>query len=99
MTDEALAQMRAGLDDLDLAKAAEYEKRFRHDVMAHVHLFGDVAPEARGIIHLGAASAFIGDNTDLIQHREALLVLRARILYIQVYPISMWHSSDKTPAV
>jgi adenylosuccinate lyase len=48
--------------------------------MAHVHLYGDVAPTARGIIHLGAASAFIGDNTDLIQHREALVILRARIV-------------------
>lgn len=80
--DEALAQMRAGLDDLDLAKAAEYERRFRHDVMAHVHLFGDVAPAARGIIHLGATSAFIGDNTDLILHREALELVRDRIVRV-----------------
>jgi adenylosuccinate lyase len=79
---EALAQMRAGLDDLDLAKAAEYERRFRHDVMAHVHLFGDVAPAARGIIHLGATSAYIGDNTDLIQHREALRLVRARLMRV-----------------
>jgi adenylosuccinate lyase len=78
--DEALLQMRAGLDDLDLAQAASYERRFRHDVMAHVHLFGDVAPAARGIIHLGATSAFIGDNTDLILHREALTLIRARIV-------------------
>jgi adenylosuccinate lyase len=77
---EALDQMRAALDDLDLARAAEYERRFRHDVMAHVHLFGDAAPAARGIIHLGATSAFIGDNTDLILHREALELLRARIV-------------------
>ena len=80
VSDEALAQMRAGLDELDLEKAAEYEKRFRHDVMAHVHLFGDVAPAAKGIIHLGATSAFIGDNTDLIQHREALTLIRNRIV-------------------
>jgi len=78
--DQALQEMRDGLEDLDLAKAAEYEKRFRHDVMAHVHLFGDVAPAARGIIHLGATSAFVGDNTDLIQHREALTVVRNRIV-------------------
>jgi adenylosuccinate lyase len=80
ISDEALAQMRAGVDDLDLEKAAEYEGRFRHDVMAHVHLFGDVAPAARGIIHLGATSAFIGDNTDLIQHREALTLVRDRMV-------------------
>jgi len=77
---EALEEMRGALDRLDLAKAAEYERRFRHDVMAHVHLFGDDAPAARGIIHLGATSAFIGDNTDLIQHRRALRLVRARLL-------------------
>lgn len=79
---EALVQMREGLDDIDLERAAEYERRFRHDVMAHVHLFGDVAPAARGIIHLGATSAFIGDNTDLILHREALRLVRARLLRV-----------------
>lgn len=77
---EALEQMRASLDELDLDKAAEYERRFRHDVMAHVHLFGDDAPAARGIIHLGATSAFIGDNTDLILHRQALELVRDRIV-------------------
>ncbi len=77
---EALRQMREGLDDLDLERAAEFERRFRHDVMAHVHLFGEVAPAARGIIHLGATSAFIGDNTDLLIHREALRLLRARLV-------------------
>ena len=80
VSDEALDQMRAGLDSLDLEKAAEYERRFRHDVMAHVHLFGEVAPAAKGIIHLGATSAFVGDNTDLIQHREALTLIRNRIV-------------------
>jgi len=78
--DEALAQMRGALDDLDLEAAAEYERRFRHDVMAHVHLFGDDAPAAKGIIHLGATSAFIGDNTDLILARAALQLIRARLV-------------------
>jgi adenylosuccinate lyase len=77
---DALDQMRAAVDTLDLAKAAEYERRFRHDVMAHVHLFGDDAPASRGIIHLGATSAFIGDNTDLILHREALGLVRTRVV-------------------
>jgi adenylosuccinate lyase len=78
--EEALAEMRAALDRLDLERAAEYERRFRHDVMAHVHLFGDEAPAARKIIHLGATSAFIGDNTDLILHRDALELVRARVV-------------------
>ena len=75
---EAIAQMRAHLDDIDLDAAARYERRFRHDVMAHIHLFGDAAPAARGILHLGATSAFVGDNTDLIQHREAMTLVRGR---------------------
>ena len=77
---EALEEMRAARDTLDLTKAAEYERRFRHDVMAHVHLFGDDAPSAKGIIHLGATSAFIGDNTDLILHRSALELTRTRVV-------------------
>ncbi|MDA0313586.1 MAG: adenylosuccinate lyase [Gemmatimonadetes bacterium] len=80
ISDDALEQMRAALDTFDLERAAEYEKRFRHDVMAHVHLFGDDAPDARGIIHLGATSAFIGDNTDLILHRDGLQLIRARLV-------------------
>lgn len=77
---EALTEMRAHLDDVDLDQAAEYERRFRHDVMAHVHLFGDAAPAARGIIHLGATSAYIGDNTDLILHRAGLELVRDRLV-------------------
>lgn len=78
--DEALAEMRQALDRLDLHRAADYERRFRHDVMAHVHLFADDAPSARKIIHLGATSAFIGDNTDLILHRQALELVRDRVV-------------------
>lgn len=80
ISDTALQQMRAALDSLNLERAADYERRFRHDVMAHVHLFGDDAPAAKGIIHLGATSAFIGDNTDLILHRDALGLIRKRLV-------------------
>src|SRR5215207_6494946 len=78
--DEALAQMRAHLDDIDFEKVAKYEKRFRHDVMAHVHAFGDVAPAAKGFIHYGATSCFVTDNADLILMREGLGILRERIV-------------------
>jgi len=78
----ALDDMRAHLDDIDFAAVAEYEKRFRHDVMAHVHAFGDAAPAARGVIHLGATSAFVTDNGDLIQLRRGLELLRARLLSV-----------------
>ena len=75
--DEALRDMKAHLDDVDIKRAAELEKRFRHDVMAHVHLFGEVAPAAKAVIHLGATSAFVTDNSELMQHEQALrLVLR-----------------------
>jgi adenylosuccinate lyase len=76
----ALEQMKAHLEDIDLAGAAEYERRFRHDVMAHVHLFADAAPAARGFLHLGATSAYVTDNTDLLLHKEALGLVRTRLL-------------------
>jgi adenylosuccinate lyase len=76
----ALAALRAHLDDVDLERAAVLERELRHDVMAHVHHLAEQAPEASGIIHLGATSAYVGDNTDLIQHREALGLVRRRIL-------------------
>lgn len=75
----ALEEMRAHVDDVDFARAAEYERRFRHDVMAHVHAFGDVAPAARPFLHLGATSAFVTDNADLLVMREALGLLEARL--------------------
>jgi len=71
--------MREKVEQIDLQAAAEYERRFRHDVMAHVHSFGDAAPQARGIIHLGATSCFVTDNTDLILLREALELVRRRL--------------------
>ncbi|MBL8996056.1 MAG: adenylosuccinate lyase [Gemmatimonadetes bacterium] len=76
----AISEMRAHLDDIDFAAVAEYERKFRHDVMAHVHAFGDAAPAARGVIHLGATSCFVTDNGDLIQMRRALELLRGRLV-------------------
>jgi len=76
--DEAIAQMRAHLDDVDFDVVAAYERRFRHDVMAHIHAFGDVAPAAKPFIHLGATSAFVTDNADLILMRRGLELLRGK---------------------
>jgi len=79
ITDAQLAAMRSHIDDIDFEKAAAYEKETRHDVMAHIHAYGDVAPEARGIIHLGATSCYVGDNTDLIQMREGLELILDKV--------------------
>ncbi len=80
--DDAIAAMRANLDTIDLARAAELETKLRHDVMAHVHHFGEVAPAAMRVIHLGATSAYVTDNTELLQHREALLIVRRRLVAV-----------------
>jgi len=80
--DEAIRQMQAHLDDIDFAAVANYERRFRHDVMAHVYAFADVAPAASGHIHFGATSAFVTDNADLILMRRGLTLLRGKIVAI-----------------
>jgi adenylosuccinate lyase len=67
-----IAALEKTIDNVDFAAAAAYEKKLRHDVMAHLHAWGDVAPKARGILHLGATSAYIVDNADLIIMRDAL---------------------------
>jgi len=72
-------QMAKHLDDIDFKKAAVYEKKFRHDVVAHIHTFADVAPKAAPIIHLGATSCFVGDNADLIIMREALQITAGKL--------------------
>jgi adenylosuccinate lyase len=80
--EQAIAQMRAHLDDADLDVAARYERRFRHDVMAHIHAFGDQAPAARPYLHLGATSAFVTDNADLVVMRDALRLLLGRLIAV-----------------
>ena len=79
---EAIAQMRDRLDDIDFYAVAAYERRFRHDVVAHIHAFGDAAPAAKPFIHLGATSAYVTDNADLILMRRGLDLLRGKILQI-----------------
>lgn len=77
---DAIVEMRAHLDDIDFEAVAAYEKRYRHDVMAHVHAFGDVAPTAKKFIHYGATSAFVTDNADAILMRQGMTILRSRII-------------------
>jgi len=72
-------QMAKRLDNIDFKRAARYEKEFRHDVMAHIYAFADVAPKAEPIIHLGATSCYVGDNADLIIMREAMQLIAAKL--------------------
>jgi adenylosuccinate lyase len=74
-----IEQLRAHIDDVDFTAADRYERKLRHDVMAHVHAYGDKCPNARRIIHLGATSCYVTDNTDLLLMREGLGLLAGRI--------------------
>ena len=82
ITDEQLSEMRAHVDDIDFEKAAEYEKKLRHDVMAHIHAWGDQCPTARPIIHWGATSCYVGDNADVLILRSALQLVRKRLIAV-----------------
>ncbi len=80
ITPAQLDAMRAALEaPIDFARAADYEKRMRHDVFAHLHTFGDACPQAMPILHLGATSAYVTDNTDLILMRDSLDLVAARL--------------------
>ena len=76
ITDEQIAEMKAHTEDIDYDREAEYEKKLRHDVMAHLHTFAELCPKAKPIIHLGATSCYVGDNTDIIQMKEGLLQIK-----------------------
>jgi len=75
-----IEQLRSAIDDIDFENAAAHERELRHDVMAHVHAYGDQCPDARGIVHLGATSCFVTDNTELIQLRESLRLTTRRLV-------------------
>ena len=76
---EQIQQLRDNIENIDFEAAAKHEKNLRHDVMAHVHAYRDVCPDAGGIIHLGATSCFVTDNTDLILLRESLRLVQTRL--------------------
>lgn len=82
ITEEQIAEMREHINDIDYSAAAEHEHETRHDVMAHVLTFGECCPGAKPIIHLGATSCYVGDNTDIILMREALTIIRKRLINV-----------------
>ena len=82
ITDEQLNELRAHVEDINFEVAEARERVVRHDVMSHVHAYGQQCPAAKGIIHLGATSCYVGDNTDLILMREALDLLRGKLVTV-----------------
>jgi len=79
ITDEQIKALEDNIDYIDFDRAREYEKEMRHDVMAHVKTYGDAAPAAAGIIHLGATSCYVTDNADLILYREAFGLIKKEL--------------------
>ena len=82
ITQDMIDEMEAHVTDIDYEMATQEEKKLRHDVMAHVHTFGYQCPKAAGIIHLGATSCYVGDNTDIIQMREGLVLVRDKLVQV-----------------
>jgi adenylosuccinate lyase len=82
VTQEQIAEMSAHIEDIDFAAVAKYEKLLKHDVMAHIYAYGDQCPLARPIIHLGATSCYVTDNTDIIQIRDGLQILIIKIVQV-----------------
>jgi adenylosuccinate lyase len=82
ITDAQLDELRANITNIDFDAARQHERTLRHDVMAHVHAYGDVCPTARPIIHLGATSCYVGDNADVLLLREGLQLVRARLVQV-----------------
>lgn len=82
ITDEQIEELKAHVTDINYDEAKEREKIVRHDVMSHVYAYGLQCPKAKGIIHLGATSCYVGDNTDIIIMKEALLLIRAKLINV-----------------
>jgi len=82
ITDEQIEELKKYKDDINYEVAEAKEKEFRHDVMAHIHAYGEQCPNARGIIHLGATSCYVGDNTDIIIMHEGLKIIRKKLIAV-----------------
>jgi len=82
ITDKQIAELKENIDNINYEIAEKKEKEIRHDVMSHVFAYGVQCPNAKGIIHLGATSCYVGDNTDIIVMKEALLIIRTKILNV-----------------
>ncbi len=101
ITDEQIEELKAHAEDINFEEAKEREKIVRHDVMSHVYAYGLQCPKAKGIIHLGATSCYVGDNTDLILMTEALKLVRKKLINVmkelsdfadKYKELQRWHS-------
>jgi adenylosuccinate lyase len=99
ITHQQVAQLEDNVEKIDFELALKYEKKFRHDVMAHIHAFGDQCPDARPIIHLGATSSFVTDNTDLIQLKKGLELIFQKLLHILKILSTFAEKEAATPCV
>lgn len=99
ITGKQIAEMKKHKENINFKLAAKMEKKFRHDVMAHVHTFGKVAPTAAPIIHLGATSAFVGDNTDQIQLRDAMALTQKRLVNVMQRLSEFAEKTKKIPSL
>ncbi len=98
ISDEQIQQMEKHVETIDFHQVHIYEKQLRHDVMAHIHAFGDQCPDAKPILHLGATSSYVADNTDLIQMKEAMRLLHAKLLSLiqKLSKLAKLHANDPT---
>lgn len=98
ITEAQIQELELHIDQIPFDKVSEIEKKIRHDVMAHIHAYGDQCPSARGIIHLGATSCYVTDNTDLLQMREGLKLIRDKIVQIirQMNALALQYASLPT---
>ena len=99
VTQEQVDELAAHIDDIDYDKAAEYEKKLRHDVMAHVHTYGDACPKAMPIIHLGATSCYVGDNTDILIMKDGLELVRRKLLSVMALLADFARKYKDVPAL
>lgn len=85
ITSEQIDELKANMENINYEDAKKREKEVRHDVMSHVYAYGLQCPKAKGIIHLGATSCYVGDNTDLIIMREALHIIKRKVINVISY--------------
>ena len=97
ITDEQIEEMKSHADDINFEVAKEREKVVRHDVMSHVYAYGVQCPKAKGIIHLGATSCYVGDNTDIIIMAEALKLVRTKLVNV-IAELAKFAEEQKKPA-